>query len=71
LPKALAHSNAELLALRRELEELGNGLGWIRAPVTILQGLHDTLVPAESRLSNDEIAVRCTNGSFQKAAPQY
>ena len=48
LPKALAHSNAELLALRRELEELGNGLGRIRAPVTILQGLHDTLVPAEN-----------------------
>jgi pimeloyl-ACP methyl ester carboxylesterase len=48
LPKALAHSNAELLALRRELEELGNGLGRIRAPVTILQGLRDTLVPAEN-----------------------
>ncbi len=48
LPKALAHSNAELLVLRRELEELGNGLGRIRAPVTILQGLHDTLVPAEN-----------------------
>ena len=48
LPRALAHSNAELLALRRELEALGHGLGRIRAPVTILQGLHDTLVPAEN-----------------------
>lgn len=48
LPRALAHSNAELLALRRELEVLGTGIGRIRAPVTILQGLHDTLVPAEN-----------------------
>jgi pimeloyl-ACP methyl ester carboxylesterase len=48
LPRALAHSNAELLALRRELEELSKALGRIRAPVTILQGLHDTLVPAAS-----------------------
>jgi pimeloyl-ACP methyl ester carboxylesterase len=48
LPRALAHSNAELLALRRELEELGKAIGQIRAPVTILQGLHDTLVPAEN-----------------------
>jgi pimeloyl-ACP methyl ester carboxylesterase len=48
LPRALAHSNAELLALRRELEALADRLGRIRAPVTILQGLHDTLVPAEN-----------------------
>lgn len=48
LPRALAHSNAELLALRRELEDLGEGIGGIRAPVTILQGLDDTLVPAEN-----------------------
>ena len=58
LPRALAHSNAELLALRAELGALRTGLGRIRAPVTILQGLHDTLVPAENavyladRLSN-------------------
>jgi pimeloyl-ACP methyl ester carboxylesterase len=48
LPRALAHSNAELLALRQELEVLSKRIGRIRAPVTILQGLHDTLVPAES-----------------------
>jgi pimeloyl-ACP methyl ester carboxylesterase len=48
LPRALAHSNAELLALRRELQELSKGIGRIRAPVTILQGLLDTLVPAEN-----------------------
>jgi len=48
LPRALAHSNTELLALRRELEALGKTMGRIRAPVTILQGLHDTLVPAEN-----------------------
>ena len=48
LPRALAHSNAELLALRAELGALETGLGDIRTPVTILQGLHDTLVPAEN-----------------------
>jgi len=48
LPRPLAHSNAELLALREELVDLGQRLGRIRAPVTILQGLHDTLVPAEN-----------------------
>ncbi|MBB4022360.1 MULTISPECIES: alpha/beta fold hydrolase [Actibacterium] len=48
LPRPLVHSNAELLVLRRELEALGQRIGRIRAPVTILQGLHDTLVPAEN-----------------------
>lgn len=48
LPRALAHSNAELLVLRRELAALAAGMSRIRAPVTILQGLHDTLVPAEN-----------------------
>jgi pimeloyl-ACP methyl ester carboxylesterase len=48
LPRPLSHSNAELLALRRELEALGTGIGQIRASVTILQGVHDTLVPAEN-----------------------
>lgn len=45
LPRALHHSNTELLALRRGLEELGDRLHRIRVPVTILQGVHDTLVP--------------------------
>jgi pimeloyl-ACP methyl ester carboxylesterase len=48
LPPTLVHSNTELLVLRRELEALGKRLGRIRAPVTILQGLRDTLVPAEN-----------------------
>jgi pimeloyl-ACP methyl ester carboxylesterase len=48
LPRALAHSNAELLALRGELEALAGDLERIRAPVTILHGLGDTLVPAEN-----------------------
>jgi pimeloyl-ACP methyl ester carboxylesterase len=48
LPRSLAHSNAELLALRHQLEALSEGIGRIRAPVTILQGLQDTLVPAEN-----------------------
>lgn len=45
LPRPLHHSNTELLNLRRELEALGQQLERIRAPVTILQGLRDTLVP--------------------------
>ncbi len=48
LPRALAHSNAELLALPAELAALGRKLGQIRAPVTVLHGLRDTLVPAEN-----------------------
>lgn len=48
LPRPLSHSNAELLALRRELEVLGDGIGQIRAAVTVLQGVDDTLVPAEN-----------------------
>lgn len=46
LPRALRHANAELLALGDELEQLGRRLRRIRAPVTVLQGLQDTLVPA-------------------------
>lgn len=48
LPRPLSHSNAELLALRQELEALGTGIGRIRASVTVLQGVDDTLVPAEN-----------------------
>ena len=48
LPRPLAHANAELLALARELADLAPRLGRIRAPVTILQGLSDTLVPPEN-----------------------
>ncbi|RST79361.1 alpha/beta fold hydrolase [Aquibium carbonis] len=48
LPAELANSNAELLALRPELEQLATGLGRIAAPVTIVQGLQDTLVPPEN-----------------------
>ncbi|MBC7140147.1 MAG: hypothetical protein H5U17_15800 [Defluviimonas sp.] len=45
MPRALAHSNAELLALRAELEALADDIGRIQAPVTILHGLRHTLVP--------------------------
>jgi pimeloyl-ACP methyl ester carboxylesterase len=48
LPRPLAHSNAELLALPAELAALGNKMESIRAPVTVLHGLHDTLVPPEN-----------------------
>lgn len=48
LPRALSHSNAELLALRGELEALAGRIERISAPVTVLQGLHDTLVPMEN-----------------------
>jgi pimeloyl-ACP methyl ester carboxylesterase len=48
LPAELANANAELLALRPELEQLGAELSRIEAPVTIVQGLRDTLVPPEN-----------------------
>ncbi|WP_162409685.1 alpha/beta fold hydrolase [Acuticoccus sediminis] len=48
LPRALAHANAELIALRDELKALEQRLARIRAPVTILQGMRDTLVPPEN-----------------------
>ena len=48
LPRPLIHSNAELLTLREELHFLGERMGRIEAPVFILQGLHDTLVPPEN-----------------------
>jgi pimeloyl-ACP methyl ester carboxylesterase len=48
LPRHLAQANAELMALREELEMLAGDLGRIPAPVTILHGLEDTLVPVEN-----------------------
>ena len=48
LPTELAHSNAELMALKPELELLAGDLGRINASVTIVQGLRDTLVPPEN-----------------------
>jgi pimeloyl-ACP methyl ester carboxylesterase len=46
LPEPLVHSNAELLALRDELDALADVMAAITAPVTMVQGLRDTLVPA-------------------------
>jgi pimeloyl-ACP methyl ester carboxylesterase len=48
LPAELAISNAELMALEPELQVLAGDLGRIEAPVTIIQGLRDTLVPPEN-----------------------
>lgn len=48
LPSELANSNAELLALKEQLEHLARDLGHIGAPVTVVQGLRDTLVPPEN-----------------------
>lgn len=48
LPNRLANANAELMALKPELERLGEIIGRIRAPVTMVQGLRDTLVPPEN-----------------------
>jgi len=48
LPRELTNANAELLALRPQLEDLAAALGQIKVPVTIVQGLSDTLVPPEN-----------------------
>lgn len=48
LPVELANANAELLNLRPGLEDLAPDLARIAAPVTIVQGLADTLVPPEN-----------------------
>jgi pimeloyl-ACP methyl ester carboxylesterase len=48
LPRELANANAELLALRPELEDLRTQLARITVPVTVVQGLADTLVPPEN-----------------------
>lgn len=50
LPSDLANSNAELLALRPELEALRDRLPELTVPVTIVHGLDDNLVPAENVL---------------------
>jgi pimeloyl-ACP methyl ester carboxylesterase len=48
LPQELANANTELLALRPELEALAQDMARIAAPVTVIQGLSDTLVPPEN-----------------------
>ena len=48
LPTELANANAELLNLQPGLDALAPDLARITAPVTIVQGLADTLVPPEN-----------------------
>ncbi|MFD1913769.1 alpha/beta fold hydrolase [Halodurantibacterium flavum] len=48
LPDELAHANAELLDLPDGLQDLGEALAGITAPVTMVQGLSDSLVPPEN-----------------------
>lgn len=45
LPRAIRNSNAELMALRAELVELESLLPCVRAPVLIVHGIADDLVP--------------------------
>jgi pimeloyl-ACP methyl ester carboxylesterase len=45
LPRAIRNANAELMALQPELVALAGVLGRIRAPVVILHGSADDLVP--------------------------
>jgi pimeloyl-ACP methyl ester carboxylesterase len=45
LPRAIRNANAELIALRAELEALRAWLPCIEAPVLIVHGTHDDLVP--------------------------
>ena len=57
LPRAVAHANAELMALKPELEALASLLPRIAAPVFLVHGTRDDLVPLanvaylQSRLS--------------------
>lgn len=48
LPSELANSNAELLALKPQLERLEDDLPRLNVPVSIMQGLRDTLVPPQN-----------------------
>lgn len=48
LSRPLRHSNRELTPLRRELVELGKKLDRVSAPVTIIHGTEDKLVPFEN-----------------------
>lgn len=50
LPTDLANANAELVALKPELEAMAGALKQLAVPVTILHGLSDTLVPPENVL---------------------
>lgn len=45
LPRAIRNANAELMALEAELVELGPLLARVRAPVLIVHGTKDDLVP--------------------------
>lgn len=45
LPRAIRNANAELIALKPELQSLARLLPKITAPVLIVHGTHDDLVP--------------------------
>lgn len=45
LPRAIRNANAELMALKPELQALGDALPHITAKVVIVHGTHDDLVP--------------------------
>ena len=48
IPRAIRATNREILALEDELRALEPKLGFITAPVTIMHGTDDTLVPYEN-----------------------
>jgi pimeloyl-ACP methyl ester carboxylesterase len=48
LPRAIAHANEELFALRQELVTLAPRLATVRCPVWVVHGTRDALVPPDN-----------------------
>ena len=61
LPRALRNANAELMALRPELVALAAMLKQVTAPVIIVHGTADTLVPVANVpfMESHLVAARC------------